>query len=101
LTDAADVKTIIAADKDSGRAKRAKREGGTGCLIHPRPGVSKYWAVQVRDSNGKLVRRTRLNSGAKVKGELKPGCDPAKNESWTNISAARVLLKEWVEKVSK
>ena len=80
---------------------RKRREAGSGCLIPPRLGISKYWAVQVRDANGKLVRRTRLNSGFKVKGELKPGCDPKQIESWTNISAARVLLKEWLEKVGK
>ena len=80
---------------------RKRREAGSGCLIPPRLGISKYWTVQVRDVNGKLVRRTRLNSGFKVKGELKPGCDPKLPESWTNISAARVLLKEWLEKVGK
>jgi integrase len=107
VTQATDIPAIIAADKESGREKRTKREAGTGCLIPPRLGITRYWAVQVRDTNGKLVRRTRLNSGAKVKGELKPGIDATdkellrKPESWTNISAARVLLKEWVEKVSK
>lgn len=107
MTDAAKIQEIIASDKQTARNKRSKRESGTGCLIPPRLNVTQYWAVQVRDINGKLVRRTRLNSGLKVKGELKPGIDPTdktllrKPESWTNISAARVLLKEWVEKVSK
>ena len=86
--------------KSKGKA-RERREAGSGCLIPPRLGISQYWAVQVRDANGKLVRRTRLNSGFKVKGELKPGCDPKLVESWTNISAARILLKEWLEKVGK
>lgn len=51
--------------------------------------------------NGKLVRRSRLRSGAKVSGTLKEGCDPKKVESWTNITAARILLKEVVDDVSK
>jgi integrase len=80
---------------------RKRREAGSGCLIPPRVGISQYWAVQVRDANGKLVRRTRLNSGFKVKGELKPNCDPRVIESWTNISGARTLLKEWLEKVGR
>ncbi len=90
---------------DRSNKRGSKRDGGDGCLIPPRPGVSSFWAVQVRDVNGKQVRRTRLNSGAKVRGELKPGIDPTdkalllKPESWTNISAARILLKQWVEKV--
>jgi integrase len=83
------------------KSKAKRREAGSGCLIPPRLGITKYWTAQVRDANGKQVRRSRLNSGAKVKGELKPGCDPSLPESWTNISAARVLLKEWVEKVGK
>jgi integrase len=83
------------------KGKSKRREAGSGCLIPPRVGVTKYWTAQVRDSNGKQVRRSRLNSGAKVKGELKPGCDPSKIDSWTNISAARILLKEWVEKVGR
>jgi integrase len=83
------------------KGKSKRREAGSGCLIPPRLGITKYWTAQVRDANGKQVRRSRLNSGAKVTGELKPGCDPSLPESWTNISAARVLLKEWVEKVGK
>ncbi len=101
MTDAANIRAIVETDKASGRIKRAKRESGSGCLIPPRPGISAYWAVQVRDANGKLVRRTRLNSGGKVRGELKPGCDPKLIDSWTNITSARVLLKEWLEKVGK
>jgi integrase len=100
MTDAADIKAIMETDKQSGRTKRAKRESGSGCLIPPRVGVSRYWAVQLRDVNGKQIRRTRLNSGAKVAGELKAGCDPTKVDSWTNISAARILLKEWIQKVT-
>jgi integrase len=101
MTDAAKINAIMEADKQSGRVKRAKRESGSGCLIPPRPGISAFWAVQIRDANGKLIRRTRLNSGAKVRGELKPGCDPRSIDSWTNITSARVLLKEWLEKVGK
>jgi integrase len=86
---------------DAEQKSRKRREAGSGCLIPPRAGITKYWTVQVRDNDGKLVRRTRLNSGAKVKGELKPGYDPRLPESWTNISAARILLKQWLEKVSK
>ncbi len=99
MTNAADIKAIVEADKQSGRVKRAKRESGSGCLIPPRVGISRYWAVQLRDANGKQIRRTRLNSGAKVRGELKPGCDPSKVESWTNITAAKLLLNEWILKV--
>jgi hypothetical protein len=65
-------------------------------LIPPRPGVSQFWAAQVRDVNGKLVRRSRLNSGLKVKGELKPNCDPKKIESWTNMEQALQLCSELV-----
>jgi hypothetical protein len=68
----------IEADKNSERPKRAKRDSGSGCLIPPRLGISRYWAAQVRDLNGKLVRRTRLRAGGKVSGELKPGCDQKK-----------------------
>lgn len=85
----------------SSEPKKSKRDRGTGTLIPPRPGVSRFWAAQIRDINGKLVRRTRLQSGAKVSGELKPGCDPKQVTSWTNLPAARELLKQVVDSVSK
>jgi integrase len=96
----------IEADKTSDRVKRAKRESGSGCLIAPRPGISSFWAAQVKDLNGRLVRRTRLHSGGKVRGELKPGCDPKSPEaklpeSWTNITSARILLRELLEDCGK
>jgi integrase len=91
----------IDADKSPDRVKRAKRESGSGCLIPPRIGISSFWAAQVRDPNGKLFRRTRLRSGGKVRGELKPGCDPKLPDSWSNITSARILLREVIEDVSK
>jgi integrase len=71
---------------------RAKREKGSGCLIPPRPNVTSFWTVQVQDQNGRAVRRS-----TKVRGELKPGCDPKVPESWTNITAAKAFLKDLVK----
>lgn len=78
-----------------------RRDAGTGSLIPPRPGISKYWAVQVRDVNGKQVRRTRFASGKKVIGKLKPGCDPSRPESWSGLTEAKALAREWADRVSK
>ncbi len=72
--------------------KKVKRDRGTGCLIPPRVGISAFWTAQVQDANGRAVRRT-----TKVRGELKPGCDPKLPESWTNITAAKAFLKELVK----
>lgn len=92
-------------------AQSERREKGSGCLIPPRPGVSRYWSVQVTDKHGKPVRRS-----AKVSGELrndirsalmKSGVELAKPETWsehtkeiiknpdnwTNITAAKLHLK--------
>jgi hypothetical protein len=41
-----------------------------------------------------------MNSGRKVRGDLKPGCDPKLPESWTNITEARLLLKQRLERVA-
>lgn len=79
---------------------RKRREPGSGCLIPPRPGISRYWSAQVADVNGRKVRSSRMNSGQKVRGDLKPGCDPKLPESWTNITEARLLLKQLVERVA-
>jgi integrase len=79
---------------------KKRREAGSGCLIPPRPGISRYWSAQVADVNGKKVRSSRMNSGQKVRGELKTGCDPRLPESWTNITEARLLLKQLLERVA-
>lgn len=71
---------------------RAKREKGSGCLIPPRLNVTAFWTAQVQDQNGRAVRRT-----TKVRGELKPGCDPKLPDSWTNITAAKAFLKDLVK----
>lgn len=80
---------------------RKRRDAGTGSLIPPRPGISKYWAVQVRDVNGDQIRRTRFASGKKVIGKLKPGCDPSLPESWSGLTEAKELAREWAERVGK
>lgn len=66
----------------------------------PRPGISRYWSAQVADVNGRKVRSSRMNSGLKVRGELRPGCDPKLPESWTNITEARLLLRQLLERVA-
>jgi Phage integrase, N-terminal SAM-like domain len=65
---------------------RDKRESGSGCLIPTRPGITAFWTAQVYDKNGKLVRRS-----TKVRGELGPGADPKKIDSWSNVTKARSL----------
>jgi integrase len=85
---------------NDGPEARKRREPGSGCLIPPRPGISRYWCAQVADVNGRKVRSSRMNSGQKVRGDLKPGCDPKLPESWTNITEARLLLKQLLERVS-
>jgi integrase len=79
---------------------RRKRDRGAGCLMPPRPGVTRFWSVQIRDVNGRQVRKSRLRSGGKVSGELKPGCDPKLVESWTGITQARILLQQVIEDVT-
>lgn len=79
---------------------KKRREPGSGCLLPPVPGRTRYWRVQVTDANGRKIRRSRMNSGTKVRGDLKPGCDPKLPESWSNITEARLLLKQWLENVS-
>jgi integrase len=74
-------------------ANREKRSRGDGCLIPPRPGITKYWAAQVYDGNGKAVRR----SLHPLTGELRKGVEDTpenrKNPSnWTNVTAANVRL---------
>ena len=80
---------------------REKRDAGTGSLIPPRLGISKYWAVQVRDLNGRQVRRSRFpHTGKKIIGALRnPDADPKLPESWTNISAAKEMAKAWAREV--
>jgi integrase len=80
---------------------RRKRDAGSGTLIPPRLGVSRFWSVQFWDVNGKQIRRSRFpNTSKKVTGELKPGHDPKLPESWTNISAAKQMAQEWAKQVS-
>jgi hypothetical protein len=91
----------IEADRNSDRVKRARRDSGSGCLIPPRPGVTRFWSGQLYDMSGRLVRRTlRDASGARVAGEWKPrknvdgrvsnnSKDP---QNWTNLTAARIAL---------
>jgi integrase len=80
-------------DTAEAKPKRALRERGSGSLIPPRPGITAFWTVQVVDKNGRLVRRS-----AKVRGELKPGCNPKLTDSWTNITAAKTFLKDLIKK---
>jgi integrase len=69
-----------------------RRERGSGCLIPPRPGVTRFWTGQVYDANGRLVRRSlRGADGSKISGELKGG-DPKDEKNWTNLTAARTAL---------
>lgn len=67
--------------------KRTKRDRGTGSLQPPRPGVTSFWTAQCVDRFGKTLRRS-----TKVRGKLKPGCDPKLPESWTGITAAKDFL---------
>lgn len=71
-----------------------RRERGSGCLIPPRPGITRFWSGQVYDVAGKLVRRSlRGADGKKIFGEFKGG-DPKDERNWTNLTAARTALKK-------
>ena len=70
-----------------------RRERGTGALIPPRIGVTRYWTGQIYDANGRAVRKSlRDAQGNKIEGSLKSGCDPKNPESWTNLTRARTAL---------
>jgi integrase len=75
--------------------RQDRRERGSGCLIPPRSGVTRYWTGQVYDINGKLVRRSlRASDGTKISGEYKGTAkdDPKDPKNWTNVTAARLAL---------
>lgn len=79
---------VMAKDSNTNR-----RERGTGALIPPRVGITRYWTGQIYDANGRAVRKSlRDAQGNKIEGTLKSGCDPKNTESWTNLTRARTAL---------
>ena len=75
------------------RQLSAPRPRGSGTLIPPKIGVTKFWRVQICKA-GKLIRRS-----TKIRGTLKRGQLPFLPESWTNLPAARIFLRKFVRQM--
>ena len=84
-----------------------RRDLGSGCLIPPRLGITRFWTGQVYDANGRQVRRSlKYADGEKISGEFrgKDASDAAQlkdEKNWTNLSAARIALDNLRQNVNQ